>query len=215
MVVQYQPLLGMGSRKRKRDGTEPAMNFVGNSLTTRQLFSVMMGRLYSLKKNKNGPLLNLMGMLGEELRSAMLEGFAVTVDGHPRQMYFVCLAMKGDWPAQSKIGCLTRHHGRDVTAKMDGAGICHLCRAGTKDFSAWHDVSFANMKHFHQDAPLPWTKALTLLQLLGLPHKYQPGFFQVDLFHTCHKGIFADLGANCIVPRTVLWTSFAIPSSMT
>ena len=201
MVIQYQALLGMGSRKRKRDGTEPAINFLGSSLTTRQLFSVMMGRLYSLKKNNNEPLLNLMGVLGEELQSAMSEGFAVTVDGHHRQLYFACLGMTGDWPALSKIGCLTRHHGRDVTAKKDGAGICHLCRAGTKGFAEWHDVTFANMQRLHKDAPLPWTKAPTLLQPLGLPSSYQAAFFKVDLFHTCHKGIFADLGANCIALR--------------
>ena len=201
MVVQYQALLGMGSRKRKRDGNEPALNFVGNSLITRQLFSVMLGRLYSLKKNKNEPLLKLMEALGDELRSAMLEGFAVTVDGHPRRIYLVALGMKGDWPALSKIGGLTRHHGRDVSAKTEGAGICHLCRAGMKDFAAWHDLSFVNMERFHKDAPLPWVKPPTVLQPLGWPCRYQAGFFKIDLFHTCHKGIFADLAANCIAPR--------------
>ena len=37
------------------------MNFIGNSLTTRYVYSVMVARLYSVKKNKNGPLIETSG----------------------------------------------------------------------------------------------------------------------------------------------------------
>ena len=50
MIIQVQPCLGRGTSKRKATETEPGVNYLGKSLVTRWLFSVMLTRVYSGKK---------------------------------------------------------------------------------------------------------------------------------------------------------------------
>ena len=202
MVIQYQAILGQGSRKRKADEFTLGVNFLGNSVTTRHLFSVMVGRLYSLKKNKNRPLLRLVGALSEQLQHAFLHGFPCDIDGLQRQIYLVPLGFKGDWPALVKIGCLSRHHGRDTPSTDDGPGICHLCLGGQRG-CAWHDVSFNNMENMRRGASLPWKHEPLVIKPFQWKDKYKASFFRFDLFHTCHKGVFADICANIVVSRPV------------
>ena len=150
MVLQTQPLLGRGSRKRKADSMTHGLNFVGNSLQTRFLFSVMLGRMYSGKKHKNKPLLALVRHLSLQLRDLFYHGCRVKIDGKVQHIYVIALALKGDWPALSKLGRLSRHHGRNPKSKEKGAGICHLCRGGMVDGSDWHDTTYENMAAMHK-----------------------------------------------------------------
>ena len=152
MVVSYQAMLGYGSRKRKCSSSEAGMNFLGNSLTTRYVYSVMVARLYSVKKNKNGPLLKLLDHLGEELFAAMTTGFQVTIDGHRRRLYLIPISFKGDWPALAKVASFIRHYGRETPTKGYGPGICHLCCGGQKD-QPWHDLSRGNMTKLREVHP--------------------------------------------------------------
>lgn len=199
MVIQYQSLLGEGTRKRKRSDMEPGVNYLGSSVRTRYLYSVMLGRLYSSKKNQNGPLLKVMDRMGVELSSAMERGFSVMIDGVPQRIFLVPLGMKGDWPAISKVASLTRHHGRDTPTRYDGNGICHLCLGGQAGHS-WHDLRQANMEKMRRGAPLPWKKEPGLISPLELPNAYKPAFFRIDLFHSCQKDVMADIGANTLAP---------------
>ena len=199
MIIQYQTLMGRGTSKRKSDESNPDLNFTGNSITTRLLYSCMMGRIYSLKKNKNRPLLQLMKHLGDELHKASTIGFRCKINGIERRLFLVCLGLKGDWPALSKIGTLTRHHGRDTYSKPDGPGICHLCLGGQLN-QAWHDISYENMQKMRAVNDLPWEHDPILVTALHLEPEYQAEFFRVDLFHTCHKGMMADVAANIVVP---------------
>lgn len=188
MIIQYQSILGRGTRKRQRN-SEPGVNYLGVSIGTRNLYSVMVGR--------HKPLLALFAHLGEDLASAMNGGFNVRLDGIDRTIWLVPVAMKGDWPALTKVASMARHHGRDTPTKDDGAGICHLCLGGQRN-QPWHDVRHTNMKKLRQGAPLPWKKTPSLLKPLRIPEELQAQFFRVDLFHTCHKGVMADIAANCI-----------------
>ena len=200
MAVSYQAMLGYGSRKRKWSSSEAGMNFLGNSLTTRYVYSVMVARLYSLKKNKNGPLLKLLDHLGEELFAAMTTGFQVTIDGRRRRLYLIPISFKGDWPALVKVASFIRHYGRETPTKGYGPGICHLCCGGQKD-QAWHDLSRGNMTKLREGAPPPWKEVPGLIKRMNFVAKDQVAFFRIDLFHTCHKGIMADIAANTIVFR--------------
>ncbi len=47
---------------------------------------------------------------------------------------------------------------------------------------------------------LPWEHDPILVTALHLEPEYQAEFFRVDLFHTCHKGMMADVAANIVVP---------------
>ena len=69
--------------------------------------------------------------------------YEVLLNGIPTDLHICVLGLKGDWPALTKLGCLTRHHGREASVK-DGAGICHLCLAGQR--GPW--ISYLRL---HQD----------------------------------------------------------------
>jgi len=204
MVLQTQPLLGRGSRKRKADSMTHGLNFVGNSLQTRFLFSVMLGRMYSGKKHKNKPLLALVRHLSLQLRDLFYHGCRVRIDGKVQHIYVIALALKGDWPALSKLGRLSRHHGRNPKSKEKGAGICHLCRGGMVDGSDWHDTTYENMAAMHKDVPVPWTKESDLTLNIPMDPQSKAKFFRIDVFHTCHKGVMADLAANIIAPQLII-----------
>ena len=97
MIVQYHSLMGKGTRKRKSTEEEPGINMIGNSYTTRVLWSVMLGRAYGVKR-KNRPLLKLISYLSNELTKAFYEG--IPLQHHKLgTIYLIPLCMKGDWPA--------------------------------------------------------------------------------------------------------------------
>ncbi|CAK9038870.1 Uncharacterized protein SCF082_LOCUS22806 [Durusdinium trenchii] len=191
MLIQWQPLIGKGSRKRKGTATDPGVNMLGDSITSRFVWSVMLARLYANTKGKvkNKPLLDLVSCLSEELSRAFYEGVRLQECG--RRLYLVPLCLKGDWPALAKIGTLTRHFGRKSDAKP-GHGICHLCRADMEGFKDWHDVSFANMQAMREDLPMPWLKEPTVVCCYDFD-LYGPGSFDFQI-----DNLFEDLKAFCV-----------------
>lgn len=201
MVLQIQALMGQGSRRKKSDQMNAGLNLLGNSIKTRILFSVLLGRLYSGKKLGNRPLMALVDHLSMQLRALYDSGITVTIDDLKRRIYIVPLGLKGDWPALSKIGRLSRHHGRVTTTKEFGEGICHLCKAGMEGFESWHILSYENMSVMHRDVPPPWRKEPELVAKLALDPGCKGNFFKIDIFHTCHKGLMADIAANTIAPE--------------
>jgi hypothetical protein len=204
MIIQFQPVMGHGTRKRKATPEEPGLNMLGNTLVTRLLWSVMLGRVYGGKKQKNKPLLKLMGHLANELRVAFYHGIDVPYGDKTKRWYLVPLALKGDWPALVKIGSLTRSFGRLSTQDNEKAkGICHLCRADQAGFKKWHDISYENMVAMRVNNTLPWEREPAILSAIPLDPCDKPGFFRADPFHTLHKGLFGDIAANAIAPCTV------------
>lgn len=196
MIVQWQPLLGRGTRKSQQKGTtEPGCNYVGHSFTNRFLWSCCLARFYSGKKLNNKPLTMLLHHLSNDLSAAFHQGFSLGAHGH---LYLVPIAMKGDWPALIKCGGLTRHFGRVSQAKP-GKGICHLCMADQENYRAWHDISYRNMSRMRAgNVPAPWKSVPSLASVVPMAESQRAGFFKVDLFHTLHKGVFADICANVI-----------------
>ncbi|CAL1139171.1 unnamed protein product [Cladocopium goreaui] len=198
MIVSVQPVLGHGTSKRKATETVPGVNYLGKSLVTRMLYSVMLARVYSGKKMKNKPLLKLVEHLALELRSAFYEGIPVNLTTTCERVYLVPIGMKGDWAALVKCGQLVRHHLRDVSAKKSGAGICHLCLGGQESHN-WFDISYDNMEKMRDGAPPPWSHEPAIVRHLPLGDPYKHHFFRIDVFHTLHKGVFGDIAANAIV----------------
>eukprot|EP00438_Fugacium_kawagutii_P022263 Skav211437 [mRNA] locus=scaffold1591:160572:162182:+ [translate_table: standard] len=198
MIIQLHSLMGKGTRKRKSTDTEPGINMLGSTLANRVLWSVMLARVYSGKKNGNKPLEKLIEHLSSQLSDVFYKG--CRLQHAEKTIYLVPICMKGDWPALAKIGSLSRHFGRAMkTGQSGGQGICHLCKADKPSFENWHDVSWGNMLRMHSDCPLPWTKEPALVRAVGIPEEYQPNFFRFDIFHALHKGLMADIGANTIV----------------
>ncbi|CAE7728144.1 unnamed protein product, partial [Symbiodinium pilosum] len=154
--------------------------------------------MYSGKKNKNKPLLALVDHFARDLADCFHRPIKVDRDGTERSFFLCTLGMKGDWPALTKIGQLRRHHLRDTWSTNTGVGICHRCLGGQEGHS-WHDVSYENMLAMRRDVPVPWTSTPGIISNLPVSSKHVADFFKIDLFHTFHKGVFADAAANAIV----------------
>ncbi|CAK9112297.1 unnamed protein product [Durusdinium trenchii] len=171
-------------------------------LAQQQKRFVMMAHVYSGKKGKKEanpkPLLRLVDHLATELRMLFEQGLDVHFEGALQRIWLVPIAFKGDWPALVKIGQLNRHHLRDTPTKEGGHGICHLCKGGMPS-NAWHDVSFGNMTKMRSELPMPWQREPGIVSNLALGDAYEHLFFRIDLFHTCHKGVMADAGANAVL----------------
>ena len=210
MIVQYHALVGRGSRKRKSTDQEIGINMIGNSYTTRVLWSVMLGRAYGGKR-KNQPLKELISHLSAELSQAFYEG--IQLKHHEMGVvYLVPVCMKGDWPALSKIGGLSRHFGRLVTQNNEKAkGICHLCKADQPGFGDWHNITYENMVKLHEGATLPWKEEPSLVAAVRLRDCDKAAFFRVDCFHVLHKGFFGDMAANALVPYTPFGCKLSFP----
>ena len=189
MILQYQPLFGQGSSR------VDAVNYSGCSITTRFLYSVMIARLYSKKPSV---LDKLAEHMANEMRSLFYEG--ITLGG--AQVYFITLGLKGDWPALIKLGHLSRSFMRRQRAEggKASAGVCHLCRAGQPE-CAWHVFQEAHMDLLHKDVSEPWVHPSPFSRLIPQDASQRANFYKIDLFHTLHKGLFADLAANGIVSQ--------------
>ncbi|CAE7265539.1 unnamed protein product [Symbiodinium microadriaticum] len=195
MVLSWQPLLGQGTQRKP----DSSLNFLGPSVSTRLLFSVMSTQLYNTASKKKR-LMALTDVFARNLADCFERPIDVAWNGTSEQIYLCCLGMKGDWPALIKLGNLNRHHLRDTWSTDAGAGICHYCMGGMRGH-AWHDLSFANMLAMRQDAPPPWSTPPVLIQ--HVPHSIlqEPYFFRIDLFHLMHKGVLADVAANAMVSQ--------------
>ncbi|CAE7842228.1 unnamed protein product [Symbiodinium microadriaticum] len=195
MVIQYQPVLGHGS-SRGQD-----LNMIKNSLTTRFLYAVMTSHTYSGKLLKNKPLLQLVEHFAAEMGSLFDEPIPMKcVGGKTRQIRLVCLGLKGDLAALVKIGQLQRNFQRDTPTKTSGPGICHLCHAG-QEGHPWHCVTFDNMSKMRENLQPPWTREPSLIRLIPQSEQHKPQFFELDLFHCAHKGVWGDIAANTIASQ--------------
>ena len=194
MVLSWQGVLGRGTQRQPTS----SLNYLGPSVSTRCLFSVMSTQLYS-KESKRKRLLKLAERFAMDLKDCFEQPIDVNINGEASQVYLCCLAMKGDWPALIKLGNLRRHHLRVTWSKAAGAGICHYCKAGMAGHPAWHDVSYRHIAAMRVDAPTPWSPPPALIKYV--PHSISQAayFFRIDLFHLMHKGVLADVAANAIV----------------
>ena len=191
MVLSVQPVSGRGSKKSGASG----VNLLGNTFCTRFLYSVLLARVYA---NKKKFLYALLDHWQEDLNDCYKNGIQIDGVAGLNTVFPVVINCKGDWPALTKAGRLTRHHLRDAPASANAPGICHLCRAGQNGF-AWNEFE-ADAKWLHADSPLPWTIPSPLA---NLPHDQgdAASFYCIDLFHAAHKGVVGDFVASAIVVR--------------
>ena len=189
-------MMGLGSRH----APESSLNYSGSTFLTRLLYTTIPSKAYKAKADKN-VLLSLFQHWGSDLLQLFEQGMEVMLDNRRTKLFLVPVGCKGDWPALVQMGQLTRHFGH--MAKKGGAqtkGICHLCAAGMEGVP-WHEFGATASWHLHQDElPKAWhPNRPSPLLCLALNPDAPETFFKIDLFHTCHKGIFADLAASAAV----------------
>ena len=192
MVIEYQPLLARGSARASD------INMRGQSTANRFLYSVLSSRVYSGKLKKNLPLLRLVDHFSKDLGSLFTKPVNMKcAGGKPRRVYLICLGLKGDLAALVKLGQLDRNHLRDTPSKSDGPGICHLCLGG-QEGHPWHRVSYESMLAMKEHVVEPWHSEPSLIANIPQSPMHKAAFFQIDIFHCAHKGLWGDVAANTI-----------------
>ena len=213
MILGCEPVLGTGCEPEDEVTAceELKMNFRGDTYETRMLFSVLPRAVY--KKN-DACLHNLVHAWSENLGMCFREGLELG-RGQPR-LRIAILGLKADWPALDKLGKLERHFRRE--AYPFGKGICHLCQANTEVCPAWHghDFTSAGWVRSMETSPLPWKPGAesALTMYIPVEPSMKPQFYLIDLFHTVHKGVHADLAGSAIVSWLVI-SSFNLQGAHT
>ena len=195
-VLGSESLLGTGCDAEDEQTSSEAMkmNFKGNTMLTRQLFACMPKNLY-IKDDQ--PLHKLVNIWAEDFAKLFYDGLQIRPgDGGSMETWRVSvLGLKGDWPALDKLGRLIRHFRREAFPYK--AGICHLCMANTRQCPTWHEADFSTAPWIQSMATstIPWDlrKESGLTAKIPMAAKAKASFFLVDLFHTCHKGVHAEL----------------------
>ena len=220
MVLQFQPILGMGSRasnplKRSRDGSGGAgVNLQGHSFTTRFLAGVMTKQTYKSNPEHFDMFLKV---VFEDLESLYYNGISVRDDCTLR---FLVLGLKGDLPFLTKAGHLNRtfmniRKGPAGPNSKPLTGCCWMCAAGSsavpfEEFTrspAWLQTVGPNNE-------LPWATIPDFME--HVPHVLEDkgSFFKLDLLHVYHLGIGRDFAASSLVVALNLIYQGAIPDRL-
>ena len=199
LILGWEPLLGFGCEAEDElvENEPLKLNFRGSTYKTRQLYTVVPKIRYS--KNPNA-LDQLVLHWSRDLQSCF-SGLEVLYEGATIRLRAVVMGLKADWPALSKLGSLNRHFLRE--AYPFGAGICHRCMANTEACQSWHehDIQRAPWVASMAAATLPWKPDAesSLTRHIPMEVDFKPSFYHIDIFHTCHKGVHADLAGGALV----------------
>ena len=196
-VLGSESMLGEGCDAEDSQTAEDKMkmNFVGNTMLTRQLFACIPKYLYA-KDDK--PLHNLVTIWAKDFAKIFYDGLAVGSTGCTKTWRVAVMGLKGDWPALDKLGRLLRHFRREAYPFKHG--ICHLCMANTRQCPTWHECNFETAPWIRSmsTSSIPWdpNRESGLTSNIPMAVQDKPDFFLVDLFHTCHKGVHAELAGS-------------------
>ena len=195
MVINWQSPLGFGTSMQDDCPEAMGLNYIGNSYSTRFLFTVCTKKTY---RKKNAFVLDrIFEILVDELHSLFHEGVCLTIAGQEMRFFIATIGMKGDWPIHARVGHLTRHFARKgVYRESATSGFCHLCRAGEINYPAFDFSAEAAWRSSYLTS-IPWTDEGPLCKVPQSPRK--EFIHKFDCFHTCHKGVFAELGGSAIV----------------
>ena len=195
MVINFQSPMGFGITTSTDSTDAMALNYIGNTYATRFLYTVCTKRTYA-KKNKF-VLDSIIEALADELADLFYNGVSIQLGKKRMTMYVATIGLKGDWPVQARIGNLTRHFARKgVYNTSDQSGFCHLCKAGQTHYPPYDYSRTAAWRSTYLTC-VPWTVEGPLCRIPQSDRKETMHRF--DVFHTLHKGVFAELAGSGIV----------------
>ena len=215
MVAQFQPMLGFGTRSSLplKWRNAAGVNLRGHSFTTRFLYGVLQKSLY---KNNASAFTTFLDHMMQNLYKLYCEG--LNIGG--RQMHFVALGIKGDWPFLSKAGHLYRtflnvRKAPETDKSKDLNGCCHLCLAGTKHYKfeelgsspAWLQTTGAAN-------PYPWHVLPPFLEYYPHVRLDAGSFFRLDVLHIYHLGVGRDFSSSSLVMLLQLYEASSIQEGL-
>lgn len=207
-VFSWMPTLGVGTRKTQEMDLSDLneINYCGNTLQTRFLWSVAPTSLYAKKTEVFDALLS---ELAEEFRDIFFNG----IQWFSKKIVLVVISSKGDWQWHCKSAKLTRTFNHLCATssslanpkKKKPSGICHLCLGG-QDGVPWEDPSITSKwAQTIGTSSLPWHSAPPFTNI-PQDEKHLAEFYAIDAFHTLQKGVEADAVASVlIVLFNMLW----------
>ena len=197
MVISWQSPIGAGTSKQATSD-DLNLNYLGNSYATRFLVTTCVKKVY---KKHPARLDQLVAALADELHDLYTHGVELLINRKVVRFYVATVGFKGDWPVQARLGHLNRHFARKAIKTVSAkSGICHLCQAGEIGFPPF-DFSPAAAWRSSYLRKVPWNGVPPLATIPQTPNKELMHRF--DLFHTLHKGCFAELAGSCIVPLSM------------
>ena len=156
------------------------------------------------------PLRRLVDAWAEDLGKCFSPGLEIRSGGSVRTWRIATIGLKADWPALSKLGCLNRHYLRE--SYPFGHGLCHCCMANTRGCETWHEHDFDSAEWVRSMATAvdPWKPRdeSGLTRMIPMEMDKKPLFYMIDLFHTFHKGVGADLAGSGLVlflHNNIIW----------
>ena len=198
LIINFQSALGHGTSLSQNDGSfelGQGVNILGSCFSTRFLIATLVSMHYR-RKNRDGYRLNkLIEAITDDILEIYANGVSVKLNKKNVKLFVVPLGLKGDWPMLAKLGNLSRSFSRRGRPKPDSC-ICHLCLAGATDIPYHeHEINASWYSSYLQSRP--WT---TPSSLMRLPTPVPPEtFYRFDIFHVCHKGIYAELAGSALV----------------
>ena len=204
LLFNFQSALGFGTSLSRDAGQNleesQGVNILGSCYSTRFLIGTLLSQHYR-KKNRDGHRLQaLLNAITTDILEVYTHGVQVNFHGKWVTLYVVPLGLKGDWPMLAKLGNLSRSFSRKGRPKPDSC-VCHLCGAGAPGVP-YHDHEIGAAWYESYLKTRPWTTPSKLMRLPTLPSPEQ--FYCFDIFHVCHKGIYAELAASALDPRLLV-----------
>ena len=197
MVISIQPAVGFGTHAASGFADPEAMglNFKGSCYRTRFLVSTLLRRIY---KKKPHIVDSLIKQIVLDCNETFESGVGVLLDGVSKKLRGCIVGLKGDWPILSRLGHLTRHfHRMTKGGKTASAGICHLCLAGCPGIPyQQYTEAAAWCGTYLSEAPFDPADPSPLWDLPQSPAEEL--FYHFDVFHTWHKGIYAELAGSAV-----------------
>eukprot|EP00439_Symbiodinium_sp_Y106_P012257 s406_g1.t2 len=215
MVLQFQPMLGFGTRASHKmlRPTAAGVNLRKHTFTTRFLYGVMGKALY--RENPACFTSFLTGFM-ENLAKLFFEG--ITLQG--QHFRFVVLGVKGDLPFLQKAGNLLRtflnvRKAPETPKSKPLTGCCFLCLAGTADYPF---EEFTDSPKWLQTAgsrnPYPWDALPPLLESTPHIHSNPASLFRLDILHVYHLGVGRDFVASSLVVLLDLYEASSVPEGL-
>ncbi|OLP73740.1 hypothetical protein AK812_SmicGene46920 [Symbiodinium microadriaticum] len=210
MIISTHGLLGAGSaqtpelKKHCPVSADPMrLNFLGCTLTTHFIFAALPSSIY---KNNPDCLDRMLQLYAADMQELTTTGVTVMEAGVQQQLFFACVACKGDLPYLSKSGHFLRTYSmcaKQATSRAPCKGICFRCQAGVETKRQGHNACDAPWEDFGDNASWMRTEGPSGIgcssPLLAIPHDTPENLFQCDLWHNFHLGAGKSFVVNAVV----------------